>query len=40
MFVRRVETTIEAMKVFDMNETRGIIEWAVDACVAKIKRAI
>ncbi|WP_082989377.1 pyrroline-5-carboxylate reductase [Christensenella intestinihominis] len=28
-------TTIEAMKVFDLNETRGIIEWAVDACVAK-----
>ena len=30
-------TTIVAMKVFDMNETRGIIEWAVDACVAKSK---
>ena len=30
-------TTIEAMKIFDMNETRGIIEWAVDACVAKSK---
>lgn len=30
-------TTIEAMKVFDMNETRGVVEWAVDACVAKSK---
>lgn len=30
-------TTIEAMKVFDMNETRRVIEWAVDACVAKSK---
>lgn len=28
-------TTIEAMKIFDMNETRGVVEWAVDACVAK-----
>lgn len=28
-------TTIEAMKIFDMNDTRGIIEWAVDACVKK-----
>ena len=28
-------TTLEAMKIFDINETRGIIEWAVDACVAK-----
>ncbi|MEA4852666.1 MAG: pyrroline-5-carboxylate reductase [Christensenella sp.] len=30
-------TTLEAMKIFDINETRGIVEWAVDACIARSK---